>query len=149
MIPSLPLSWRDAKVLIESLQGVGVKVPDSWVGRLGSKDGKKKWYSGVKGSQDAPIVELRNHNDENTKQQIFNLHGLLQGLEQPQKKLIVGARTRRMVFWVREWYGSVDGSRQYLPPAAQDRLATVAIHRVLQLGRGHVRRGRCDGVRGR
>ena len=103
-IPSLPLSWRDAKAMIDSLQGLGVKVPNSWVGRLGTENSKKKWYTGTKDSKDALIVELRNHNDENAKQQIFNLRGLLQGLEQPQKKLIVGARRDAWCF------GSVTGT---------------------------------------
>ena len=103
-IPSLPLSWRDAKVMIDSLQGVGVKVPGNWVGGEGSKGGGKKWYTGTKDSQNAPIVELKNHNDENAKQQVFNLRALLQGLEQPQKKLIVGARRDAWCF------GSVSGT---------------------------------------
>jgi hypothetical protein len=90
-IPSLPLSWRDAEVLINSLQDVGVRVPNDWIGGVGSKPGRH-WYSGASDGRAATIVELKNDNDESTKQRIYNLHALFEGLEQPQKKLIVGAR---------------------------------------------------------
>ena len=86
-IPSLPLSWRDAEILMQSLQGVGAKVPKEWMlnnGKFGD--------TGSKTANGAPIVKLRNYNDENAKQRIYNLHALVQGLEQPQKKIIVGAR---------------------------------------------------------
>ncbi|KAI5360512.1 putative PA domain, transferrin receptor-like, dimerization domain, peptidase M28 [Septoria linicola] len=101
-IPSLPLSWRDAKVLLESLSGHGVKVPKDWIG--GDKGLSKHWYSGASPSvsPDAPVVNLKNHNDENDKQQIWNLHGLIKGLEQPEKKIIVGNHRDSWCF------GSVD-----------------------------------------
>lgn len=101
-IPSLPLAWRDAKVLLESLSGHGVKVPKEWVG--GDKDFTKEWYSGasLEKSAEAPIVNLKNHNDENDKQQIWNLHGLIEGLEQPDKKIIIGNHRDSWCF------GSVD-----------------------------------------
>lgn len=84
-IPSLPLSWKDAKVLVEALQSHGEKVPREWIGG----DGKGTWFSGG-GGQDAPMVELRNHQDENEKQRIWNLHGVIEGIESPAKKVIVG-----------------------------------------------------------
>ena len=84
-IPSLPLAWRDAEVLVEALKGQGVKVPDDWIG--GSIDGN--WFSG-NASNDAPIVELKNNNDENEKQQIWNLHGMIDGIEEPEKKVLIG-----------------------------------------------------------
>lgn len=98
-IPSLPLPWRDAKVLIDALKGQGVEVPNRWTGGTGN-DGK--WFSGAKDSNRAPIVELRNRNDENEKQQIWNVHGLIQGIEQPKKKIIVGSHHDAWCF------GSVD-----------------------------------------
>lgn len=101
-IPSLPLSWRDAKVLLESLSGHGVQVPQEWVG--GDKSFTKEWYSGASPdkSSDTPIVNLKNHNDENDKQQIWNLHGLIEGLEQPEKKILIGNHRDSWCF------GSVD-----------------------------------------
>lgn len=80
-IPSLPLSWRDAEILVRAAWNVGRDVP------IGKDDD-----FGRQVTKNAPIVELRNHNDENSKQRIYNLHGLLRGLEQSDKKLIVGAR---------------------------------------------------------
>ena len=98
-IPSLPLPWRDAKVLIEALHGQGVEVPDRWVGGTNNNE---KWFTGSKGSDRAPIVELRNRNDENEKQQIWNLHGLIRGVENPKQKIIVGSHHDSWCF------GSVD-----------------------------------------
>jgi hypothetical protein len=101
-IPSLPLSWRDAKVLIQSLHGHGKQVPQDWVG--GDDGFIKDWFTGATQaeSKDAPIINLKNHNDENDKQQIWNLHGTIEGLEQPEKKIIVGNHRDSWCF------GSVD-----------------------------------------
>ena len=87
-LPSLPLAWRDAEVLIEALKSQGVEVPQNWIGGTSGK--KNAWFSGTKDGKDTPIVELRNHNDENSAQQIWNLHGLIEGLEAAEKKVIVG-----------------------------------------------------------
>ncbi|KAK3679364.1 hypothetical protein LTR78_000925 [Recurvomyces mirabilis] len=90
-IPSLPLAWRDAKDLIKALDGHGASVPFSWVHWPG--DGlDKHWFSGTAEAEDAdvPIVHLKNMNDENPLQEIWNLHGMMEGLEQPQKKILVG-----------------------------------------------------------
>ena len=97
-IPSLPLAWRDAKVLISALDGQGVQVPKKWVGG----NGKKKWFSGAKDGKGVPIVALQNENEENDKQQIWNLHGILTGIEAPEKKVIVGNHRDAWCF------GSVD-----------------------------------------
>lgn len=86
-IPSLPMPWRDAQILIDALQGQGVEVPPDWVG---GTNGDGAWFSGKKGGTGAVQVELRNNNDENEKQQIWNVHGLIQGLEQAQEKVIIG-----------------------------------------------------------
>jgi hypothetical protein len=86
-IPSLPISWRDAEPLLKALQGHGLEVPDGWVG--GPPDFDQKWSSGNV-SNDAPIVHLKNINDESKQQKIWNLHGMIQGIEAPQKKIIIG-----------------------------------------------------------
>lgn len=98
-IPSLPLAWRDAKVLLQSIQHIGIPVPQSWVG--GSSDFVKTWYSGGTGDN-AVNVRVKNINDENDKQQIWNLHGRIEGVEQPQKKIIIGNHRDSWCF------GSVD-----------------------------------------
>lgn len=83
-IPSLPLAWRDAQPLIEALMGHGEKVPNEWTGG----NGAGRWFSGADG-KDAIVVQLRNHQDENTQQRIWNLHGVIEGIESPAKKLVV------------------------------------------------------------
>ena len=87
-IPSLPISWREAKVLIAALDGQGVHVPNRW---RGGTDRTHRWFSGSHTGNGAPMVELRNRNDENDKQQIWNLHGLIQGVEEPEKKIFIGS----------------------------------------------------------
>ncbi|KAM0703254.1 hypothetical protein Q7P35_009192 [Cladosporium inversicolor] len=86
-IPSLPIAWRDAEPLLKSLQGQGLDVPKSWIG--GPPAFENTWASGNE-SAGAPIVHLKNMNDESEKQKIWNLHGLIQGIETPQKKIIIG-----------------------------------------------------------
>ena len=91
-IPSLPLAWRDAKVLLSALQGHGAQVPAGWVG--GSNGFAKDWFTGNVSSpaaESAPVVHLKNQNDENEKQQIWNVLGLIEGTESPNKKIIVGS----------------------------------------------------------
>jgi hypothetical protein len=89
-IPSLPLSWRDASVLIAALNGHGAVLPDNWTG--GEKT--EKWYSGTANKPDdttAPIVHIKNINDENDKQQIWNLHAIHRGVESPDNRIIIGS----------------------------------------------------------
>ncbi|TKA28441.1 hypothetical protein B0A50_03908 [Salinomyces thailandicus] len=86
-IPSLPLAWRDASHLIESLNGHGTKLDHGWI--HGPKEFSKDWYSG-NATAASPVVALKNKNDENPVQQIWNLHGMIEGLEEPQKKILVG-----------------------------------------------------------
>ncbi|EME41563.1 hypothetical protein DOTSEDRAFT_73856 [Dothistroma septosporum NZE10] len=85
-IPSLPLAWRDAKVLLELLEGKGKQVPETWVG--GDGGFLKDWSAG---GPDGVRVHLKNINDESEKQQIWNVHGLVEGLEQAEKKILVGS----------------------------------------------------------
>ncbi|KAK5137538.1 hypothetical protein LTR08_008518 [Meristemomyces frigidus] len=91
-IPSLPLSWRDAKVLISSLETQGVKAPPKWV--HGPADFSKEWFTGNASSSPAdtsgPIIHLKNLNEENPLQQIWNLHAMIEGLESPSKKIVIG-----------------------------------------------------------
>ncbi|KAI9698619.1 MAG: hypothetical protein M1820_007418 [Bogoriella megaspora] len=85
-IPSLPLSWRDAQTLLQSLKGHGKQL----------QDGEKDWVGGVPdvgwwtGAQDSPKVNLVNEQDEVEKQPIYNIHGLIEGVETPQQKIIIG-----------------------------------------------------------
>ncbi|KAI5217142.1 glutamate carboxypeptidase 2 [Aureobasidium subglaciale] len=99
-IPSLPLAWRDAQHLLMALKGHGQKVPSDWEGGVPDVE----WWTGDKGS---PEIRLVNENSVNAKQQIWNVHGLVQGMETPGKKLIVGSHRDAWCF------GSVDaGSSQ-------------------------------------
>lgn len=97
MIPSLPLAWRDAKVLLEKLQNHGHKVPEDW--ELDSSPGTPERWTG---SDSFPTVRLKNQNDENQKQPIWNLHALIEGIETGVKKVIVGNHRDSWCF------GSVD-----------------------------------------
>jgi hypothetical protein len=97
-IPSLPLAWRDAEILIKSLQDTGPKAPESWIG--GSPGFTKDWHTGD--GAKSPVVRLRNLNDENSLQQIWNLHGLIQGIESPETKILIGNHRDSWCF------GSVD-----------------------------------------
>ncbi|CAI7674198.1 unnamed protein product [Penicillium viridicatum] len=83
-IPSLPLAWRDAQILLQGLKGHGSKVPNAWVG--GVPDVQEWWTGG----QDSPVVHLMNLQDEVERQPIYNIHGRINGMDERDKKIIVG-----------------------------------------------------------
>ncbi|KAJ5944174.1 hypothetical protein N7516_004342 [Penicillium verrucosum] len=83
-IPSLPLAWRDAQILLQGLKGHGSKVPNAWVG--GVPDVQEWWT----GDQDSPVVHLMNLQDEVERQPIYNIHGRIYGMDERDKKIIVG-----------------------------------------------------------
>ncbi|KAF3766857.1 Zn-dependent exopeptidase [Cryphonectria parasitica EP155] len=83
-IPSLPLAWRDAQVLLQHIKGFGQPCPDEWVG--GVPDVGEWWTGNLSG----PIVRLKNEQDENTQQPIWNVYGRIVGVEQPDKSIIIG-----------------------------------------------------------
>ncbi len=83
-IPSLPLAWRDAQKLLQSLKGHGQKVSESWVGGVPEV---QEWWSGDKNS---PTVRLVNEQDEIEDQPIYNVHGSIAGLEQHEKVIYIG-----------------------------------------------------------
>jgi N-acetylated-alpha-linked acidic dipeptidase len=83
-IPSLPLAWRDAQVLLQFLKGHGEKVPDEW---KGSVPDVKEWWTG---DHKSPIVRVRNEQDENERQPIWNVYGKILGMEQSAKSIIIG-----------------------------------------------------------
>ncbi|KAK3938157.1 hypothetical protein QBC46DRAFT_390898 [Diplogelasinospora grovesii] len=84
-IPSIPLAWRDAQALLEKLQGAGQPVPDGWKG--GVPDVKEWWTGNLSSS---PVVHLRNEQDEAEKQPIWNVYGRIAGVEQREKKILIG-----------------------------------------------------------
>ncbi|THC95746.1 hypothetical protein EYZ11_004785 [Aspergillus tanneri] len=83
-IPSIPIAWRDAQKLLQALQGHGLKVPAKWVGGVPNV---KHWWTGDKGS---PTVNLMNLQEEVERRPVYNVFGRILGLEQPEKKIIVG-----------------------------------------------------------
>ncbi|KAK3306694.1 uncharacterized protein B0T15DRAFT_150082 [Chaetomium strumarium] len=83
-IPSLPLAWRDAQVLLQHLKGFGQQVPEGWQGGVPEVD---EWWTG---NGSSPIVRLRNEQDEVLKQPIWNVYGRIYGIEQGEKKVIIG-----------------------------------------------------------
>jgi N-acetylated-alpha-linked acidic dipeptidase len=82
-IPSLPLAWRDAQKLLQSLKGHGQRVPPEWFGAVPDVE----WWSG---DQSSPVVLLQNEQDEVDKQKIFNVMGTIEGMESGAKSIIVG-----------------------------------------------------------
>ncbi|KAI9737015.1 MAG: hypothetical protein M1834_000604 [Cirrosporium novae-zelandiae] len=82
-IPSIPLSWRDAQKLLQSLKGHGKELTDDWVGGVPEVE----WWSG---DQSSPTVHLMNIQDEEERQPIYNVLGQITGLEQPTKPIIIG-----------------------------------------------------------
>ncbi|KAK0715580.1 hypothetical protein B0H67DRAFT_489144 [Lasiosphaeris hirsuta] len=83
-IPSLPLAWRDAQELLKHLKGHGSRVADAWVGGVPEVT---EWWTG---NQTSPIVRLKNEQDEVEKQPIWNVYGRITGVEQAEKKVIIG-----------------------------------------------------------
>ncbi|KAK4663317.1 hypothetical protein QC763_607540 [Podospora pseudopauciseta] len=83
-IPSLPLGWRDAQILLQHLKGHGQHIPDGWAGGVPSID---EWWTG---NLSSPIVRLKNEQDEVEKQAIWNVYGRIGGIEQDAKSIIIG-----------------------------------------------------------
>ncbi|KAL2022831.1 hypothetical protein VTK56DRAFT_4362 [Thermocarpiscus australiensis] len=83
-IPSLPLAWRDAQVLLQHLKGFGQRVPGAWVGGVPDIG---EWWTG---NGSSPLVRLKNEQDEVEKQPIWNVYGRISGIEQGEKKVIIG-----------------------------------------------------------
>ncbi|KAE9984673.1 hypothetical protein BLS_001668 [Venturia inaequalis] len=83
-IPSLPLAWRDAQKLLQSLKGHGEALPEEWIGGVPDI---QEWFSG---DQTSPTVLLMNEQDEVEKQRIVNVIGRYEGVEQKAKKVVVG-----------------------------------------------------------
>lgn len=82
-IPSLPISWNDAKHLLESIKGLGKQM-----NRDGQGDKKIEYWTGDKNS---PVVNLKNDQDDETHQSIYNVLGKITGWEQPEKRIVVGS----------------------------------------------------------
>ncbi|KAI2616518.1 Zn-dependent exopeptidase [Hypoxylon sp. NC1633] len=82
-IPSIPLSWRDAQVLLQHIQGFGDPCPEDWRGGVPEVE----WWSG---NASSPIVRLKNEQDEVEQQEIWNVYGKIVGIEQNEKSIIIG-----------------------------------------------------------
>ena len=84
-IPSIPLSWRDVQRLLQALKGHGEDLKDvkDWVGGVPDVE----WWSG---DQKSPVVQLKNEQDEEARQPIYNVVGKITGAEQSEKSIVVG-----------------------------------------------------------
>ncbi|KAI1467510.1 Zn-dependent exopeptidase [Daldinia caldariorum] len=82
-IPSLPLAWRDAQVLLKHIQGFGERCPEDWQGGVPEVE----WWTG---NSSSPIVRLKNEQDEVERQEIWNVYGKIIGVEQNEKSIIIG-----------------------------------------------------------
>jgi hypothetical protein len=83
-IPSIPIAWRDAQRLLQVIKGHGLQVPSEWVGGVPDIG---EWWTG---DQFSPKINLMNLQDEVERQPIYNVIGRITGLEQPEKKIVVG-----------------------------------------------------------
>ncbi|KAF5494867.1 putative glutamate carboxypeptidase [Colletotrichum siamense] len=83
-IPSLPLAWRDAQILLQHIKGFGEQVPKEWAG--GVPDVAEWWT----GNLSSPIVRLKNDNDVVQEKAIWNIYGKIEGIEQDAKSIIIG-----------------------------------------------------------
>ncbi|EXJ86795.1 hypothetical protein A1O3_03749 [Capronia epimyces CBS 606.96] len=81
-IPSIPISWNDAKHLLDAIKGRGKQMTDTWHGAPNTE----YWT----GDQSSPRVNLKNIQDEEAKQPIYNVLGKIAGWEEAAKKVIVG-----------------------------------------------------------
>lgn len=74
-IPSLPVSWRDGKHFIENLGSEGVQFDDGF----------------HSGSGKGSMLKLTVKNDERNVHLIWNVVGTIEGREQAEKAIIIGA----------------------------------------------------------
>lgn len=86
-IPSLPLAARDAQVLLQHIRGFGKKVPDMWRGGVPDL-GDDGWWTG---NASGPVVRLRNDQDDEQHQTVWNVRGRIAGIEQPDKTIYIGS----------------------------------------------------------
>ncbi|KAK9455324.1 hypothetical protein V1511DRAFT_347359 [Dipodascopsis uninucleata] len=84
-IPSIPISWSDAKHFINAIKGHGRKVDASWVGNFA---GVAEWWTG---SSTSPLANLESNLVEEERQPIWNVIAKLEGMEQSEKAIILGA----------------------------------------------------------
>ena len=119
-IPSLPLAWRDAQKLLQSLLNHGHPVPTDWIGGVPEI---KEWWTGDK---DSPVVHLQNEQDENDKQIIYNVMGFIEGIETGYQKVIVGNHRDAWCF------GSADPGRYYFEPSEVYRFSLLITYIVAQ-----------------
>ncbi|KAG9242752.1 hypothetical protein BJ878DRAFT_513922 [Calycina marina] len=94
-IPSIPLSWGDAKSLLQVLKGHGQAGPEAWTGGVPDVE----YWTGDTAS---PKVHLVNQQDEVQQQPIWNVLGKITGVEQAEKSVIIGNHRDA---WV---YGATD-----------------------------------------
>ena len=83
-IPSLPLAWRDADILLRAIQGKGVEAPKDWSGGIPNL----KYFTGA--SDESPTVQLMNLQDEANAQPVRNVIGRIEGTEAPEKEVYIG-----------------------------------------------------------
>ncbi|KAJ5499840.1 Peptidase M28 [Penicillium expansum] len=124
-IPSLPLAWRDAQILLQGLKGHGSKVPKEWVGGVPDV---QEWWTGDQGS---PVVHLMNLQDEVERQPIYNIHGRITGMDERDKKIIVG--NHRDSCWDGEEYNLI-GSTEHVEKEVDDLRANAFAYLNVDVG---------------
>lgn len=74
-LPTIPISWKDGKTLLEKLGKDGVDFGDGF----------------LSGSQTSPKLNVNIQNAERVSHPIWNVVGFIPGREQPDKGIIIGA----------------------------------------------------------
>lgn len=77
-IPTIPISWRDGMNFIKALGQDGVKFGENEFSGIGKNDPSHR-------------IKLRITNKDRSTRQIWNVVGLIQGREQSEKGVIIGA----------------------------------------------------------
>ncbi|KAA8901548.1 hypothetical protein TRICI_006051 [Trichomonascus ciferrii] len=85
-IPSMPISWENAKVFLDAIKGHGKK-KDDWDNN-GQPD-VMEWWTGDK---DSPKAFLKSHPAVAKRHPIWNVLGKIEGVEQTEKAVIIGAQ---------------------------------------------------------
>ncbi|KAI0462814.1 hypothetical protein LJB42_003617 [Komagataella kurtzmanii] len=86
-IVTIPISWADAIPLLKSLNNVGEKVPESW--NLNIKGEKIATFTGGSTKSQVHIV---NHPIMKEQKSIWNVLGKIQGREQDEEAIVIGAQ---------------------------------------------------------
>jgi N-acetylated-alpha-linked acidic dipeptidase len=86
-IPSIPVSWNNVKPFLVALKGHGIKVDGEWANN-GMPD-LEEWWTG---DANSPKAFIKNEPILKDRHSIWNVLGIIDGMEQYDKAIIIGAQ---------------------------------------------------------